>query len=421
MMDRESFAELVHSALAHLYDHAYLQGHPLARPLVSAMPDERGRALRRLLLHAIQDLKPPLDAPPEAPGWRHYQYLYLRYVEAKPVAEIAGGLAVSERQTRRRHRNALDALARVLWDQWQALAGAEDDRGPGVPSPPTSRASSPLEVELRRIRAGADGAADAVEVIDRALGVVSRLADQRGVEVAFARPPTAAPVRGEQAILRQAVVGALVYAIQRAAERSIAISATPGPEWSAIAVRFRRPAPVTRAPPADGELDDVRRLLRTQQADLALRAEADALVVELILRTARPRRILVVDDNPDMCQLYRRFLRGSGYEVVEARSGDAALRLLDELSLSGIILDVMLPLRDGWDILQVLRGQSHARELPVLVCSVLQQRELALSLGATDFLAKPITQRALLEAMARCWGPESQARSGIPGRSGSAP
>jgi CheY-like chemotaxis protein len=409
MIDRESFAELVHSALAHLYDHAYLKGHPLAQPLVSPTPDERGRALRRLLLHAIQDLKPPLDAPRQAAGWRHYQYLSLHDVEAKPVAEIAGGLAVSERQTRRRHRDALDALARVLWDQWQALAGAEDDRGSHLAAP-TSPASSPLEVELRRIPARADGATDAIEVIDRALSIVGRLADRRGVEVAFARPAAAAPVQGEHVILRQAVVGALVYAIQRADVPSIAISATPNPEWSVIAVRYRRPAPATRATPADGELDDVRRLLRTQQANLALRAEADLLVVELILRTASPRRILVVDDNPDMCQLYRRFLRESGYEVVEARSGDAALQLLDELSLSGVILDVMMPRRDGWDILQVLRGQRHARELPVLVCSVLQQRELALSLGATDFLPKPVTQQMLLEALARCCGPESQAR-----------
>jgi CheY-like chemotaxis protein len=249
---------------------------------------------------------------------------------------------------------------------------------------------------------------------------VERLATQRGVEVVFARPATAASVLGEHVVLRQAVVGALVYAIRRAAERSIAVSVIPGPEWSAIDVRFRGPAQLGDSRAADGELEDVRRLLRTQRADLALRAESGALVVGLVLRAAPSRRILVVDDNPDMRQLYRRYLRGSVYDVAEASSGDAALRLLDELRPSGIILDVMLPVRDGWDVLQALRGQRHARELPILVCTVLQQRELAMSLGATDFLAKPITQRALLEALARCFGPEGQARSGIPGRSGSA-
>jgi CheY-like chemotaxis protein len=300
------------------------------------------------------------------------------------------------------------------------LADPSPEPGSVPPGDASSRASSPLEAELRRLGAAPAEATDAVEAIDRALGIVGRLATQHAVEFTYARPDAAAPVLADPVLLRQAVVGALVYAIRHAAGHPIALSAASDRARTTIAVRVPGATPATPSTPPRGELEDVGRLLGTQQGSLGLRDEGGDLVVELNLTAARPPSLLIVDDNPDMCQLYRRFLRGSGYQVIEARSGDAALALLAEQRPAGIVLDVMLPVRDGWDILQTLRGQAEAGDVPVLVCSVLQQRELALSLGATDFLAKPITQRALLEALARCCGRQAPARSGIPGRSASA-
>src|SRR5262249_50981717 len=160
----EEFEEQVHGALRYLYDHARLEAHPLAaalRPAASGEP--RGRVLRRLLLDAIQDLKPARDTPRESPDWQHYQYLYLRYVEAKPVTEVADDLAVGERQTRRRQREAVSALARLLWPRWRAVAD---------PSPATGRpdadAGSPsgaalLDAELERL-----GSARPSEAVDLA-------------------------------------------------------------------------------------------------------------------------------------------------------------------------------------------------------------------------------------------------------------
>lgn len=404
MIDQESFVELVHGALAHLYDHAYLQGHPLAESLApETMPDARGRALRRLLLHGLQDLKPPPEAPLDSPGWRHYQYLYLRYVEAKPVAEIAGGLAVSERQTRRRHRDALTALARVVWDHWRAMnvVAGESSRAPNLPTP--SAPDSPLDTELRWIGGGPVSSTDVAEMIEGALAIVGRLANQYAIEISFVGPAPAAPVLGDRGILRQALVGALVYAIQHAVDRRVMVSVASSLDQSTITVKSSQRTPRSAGVVSpQGELGDVRRLLRAWQGELTLRTEASDLIVELTFPSARPRGILIVDDNPDVCQLYRRYLGSSGYQVVEASSGDAALQLITELRPACIVLDVMMPIRDGWEILQVLRGQPDSRDIPVLVCSVLQQRELALSLGATDFLAKPISQQGLLAALTRC-------------------
>jgi CheY-like chemotaxis protein len=66
-----------------------------------------------------------------------------------------------------------------------------------------------------------------------------------------------------------------------------------------------------------------------------------------------------------------------------------------------IILDVMMPDIDGWEILGRLRSHPSTSAIPVVVCTILAQEELALSLGASGFLLKPITRQALLEELDR--------------------
>ena len=59
----------------------------------------------------------------------------------------------------------------------------------------------------------------------------------------------------------------------------------------------------------------------------------------------------------------------------------------------------MMPTQDGWEILQALKAHAETSNIPVVVCSVLRERELALSLGAARFLAKPVSQRQLVDAL----------------------
>ncbi len=106
-IDRERFDEHVQDALAHLYDHLYLQTHPLAGLLAVGPTDHvRGRTLHRMLMEAIEALKPETSAPYRSLAWRKYRYLTLRYVEEVPPHEIAEELGVSQRQSRRDHAEA---------------------------------------------------------------------------------------------------------------------------------------------------------------------------------------------------------------------------------------------------------------------------------------------------------------------------
>jgi CheY-like chemotaxis protein len=109
----------------------------------------------------------------------------------------------------------------------------------------------------------------------------------------------------------------------------------------------------------------------------------------------------VVDDNEAVGQAFRRYLAEYRYQVVGAATGTEALQLARELSPAIITLDVMIPGQDGWEILHALKADPVTRHIPVIICSVLEDPDLAQLLGAAGYLQKPIAQADLLGAVER--------------------
>jgi len=112
-------------------------------------------------------------------------------------------------------------------------------------------------------------------------------------------------------------------------------------------------------------------------------------------------RVLVVDDNPDMVRFYRSSTLGTRYEIVELAEGKDLFRTIDDSAIDVIVLDVMLPDVDGWQLLMRLHPDRTARQIPVIICSVVREESLALSLGAAHYLAKPVGRREFLQALNR--------------------
>lgn len=119
----------------------------------------------------------------------------------------------------------------------------------------------------------------------------------------------------------------------------------------------------------------------------------------LLLPVAEVTTVLLIDDNPDVGHLFRRYLQGTGFLVVQARNGPGAFTLAESADPGVIVLDLMLPVLDGWEIYRQLRSHSSTRALPIIACSVLPERDLALSLGVDHFLGKPVTRESLLDAL----------------------
>jgi len=112
--------------------------------------------------------------------------------------------------------------------------------------------------------------------------------------------------------------------------------------------------------------------------------------------------ILVVEDNPQAAKLLSLSLTQAGYEVLLAANGITALELANRCHPKAITLDILLPDRDGWEVLAELKASPHTRDIPVLIVSVLDQPTLGFRLGASDYLVKPVERGMLLHALKRC-------------------
>jgi len=111
------------------------------------------------------------------------------------------------------------------------------------------------------------------------------------------------------------------------------------------------------------------------------------------------RRILVVEDDPTAFEAISEHLAEAAFIPLRARNADEALRLARLLSPAAITLDIILPGADGWQILRELKADPATNQIPVIMVSVLDNRELALTLGAQDYLTKPVDGELLIRRL----------------------
>ncbi len=109
--------------------------------------------------------------------------------------------------------------------------------------------------------------------------------------------------------------------------------------------------------------------------------------------------LLAIDDDPEVLRLLRDSLTGTGYAMTGASSGAEGLALARKLKPFVITLDIMMPHRDGWSVLQALKSDPELRQIPVIILSIMENRALGFSLGIADYIVKPFERRALIEKL----------------------
>jgi len=109
--------------------------------------------------------------------------------------------------------------------------------------------------------------------------------------------------------------------------------------------------------------------------------------------------IMVVDDDMSARSILAAVLRKEGLRVTEADSGEAALELARKLRPDAITLDIMMPRMDGWSVLTALKSDPELASIPVIVVTITTDRGIALSLGAADFMTKPIERNRLVSVL----------------------
>ncbi len=114
-----------------------------------------------------------------------------------------------------------------------------------------------------------------------------------------------------------------------------------------------------------------------------------------------PRTVLVVDDDPAILELMQRFLNKEGFRVVTASRAEEGLALARTHLPDVILLDVVMPEMNGWDVLSRLKSDPATREIPVVIVTMVDDRSRGIALGAAEFLTKPVDWTRLFDILNR--------------------
>ena len=384
----DEFVSTLRDALTHYYDQAHLVRHPIL-PLLhlgSSDPELAVQELRRRLAAAIQRLRPRPDTPLSDPAWRPYAVVHQRFILGKDLDEVEAELVLGRRQLLREQRRALEAIAISLRPP-DALAGQGEGQG------------SPLREEIDRVRDDQSGV-NVSELLVGTLAPIQALAETCSVQLDRDCPPEPIYAVSNPVLLRQLMLAALSFVVRWSAGGRVGVGLSVAghhPLLTIVACLPRPPDPAARAttPP-----EAVTALADAQQVAIGLEQSESGFTLSLTLRSLHEEKVIaLVEDNPDTVRLFSRLLTGRSYRLVGLTESSTALAEIAELMPDVVILDLMMSSVDGWEILQRLKADPRLRRVPVVICSVLDEPELAASLGAAGYLRKPVRSTQLLDCL----------------------
>ena len=398
-----AFDGCVRDALAHLYDPAY-RPPDLLQQIMGCDSPPGPEAVQAALIRAIEKLKPAPTVPPTARSRRIYDILTYRYVANLTQEETAERVGITARHLRREQSEAAHVLALRLWEQREVVAGlserlSEEEKLSPAEVPSSAQLPdwlSQVREELLSLRKSAPGAvADVGGAMHRAVELGSTLTSSHGISLQVGRVRSHLVAAIHPAALQQILIAAIRQLTQHTSSGQITLHAERG-EGEVRITTTGRPA-ITDVLP-DGSL--MREILAAHSGSLEIRAEGDSISFWVRLPSV-DRAVLVVDDNVDMVHLYRRYVVGTRYRIVHTAQGRNLLETVEASAPDIIILDVMLPDVDGWELLATLHEYLATRCIPVVVCSVVREEDLALALGAALYLPKPVQREEFIGALDR--------------------
>jgi CheY-like chemotaxis protein len=393
----ESFAREVAEAYDHLYDMAYLRHHPLCNLYLRKGNAEKAAwRLHLALIDMIESLNPTAQAPADSPSRRRYQLLYQHYVEGDSAQAVADLLMISRRHFYREKERAIADISAVWWRQVTERLGLDAS---------VHRIELEGADRLHLVREEADRSARTTPstqlsaTIAHAQSLSQALLSQYQVTSRSVLGEDLPLIQINAQVLLHVLLGIIEYGARQPGVTELRFEASTEDVRSIQLLVHLHTADGNPTPPDSTQLVVLRELASTQQISLSWSQTAASCYFRLMVPALPLTTVLVVDDNPDIHELFMRYLMGHGYRVIVARDADEACRLAIETKPDAITIDLMMPGQDGLTLLQALRAQPETEDTPIAVCSILEERQLALSLGADCVLVKPISQQDLLEAL----------------------
>jgi CheY-like chemotaxis protein len=417
-LSSEDLARLVHRALRHLYEPAELQRSQLAALVGADRAGDPPSALRKILLDTIRALKPDARVALDSPAWRTYQVLYYRFEEQSTQEDVAAQMAVGPRQVRRLEHSAIRALASAIalrhnialaLDHEPELA-MNDEEGAEEEAIAADEPAEPgTEQELDWLRRSYTlESASLSELIETALSTSQPLLAESGCLVSVDAPGDLPAIRGQVTTLRQVILNLLIAATHVAPGGQILLTAIQTGDHVRLDVQADCP-PGLAMQAALPETAEVTEFVDLAERLLALSGgmlerlgcqeetgQPARLKIRAHLPTVEKAGVLFIDDNTDSLRLFERCLAGTRFQFIGARDPAGVLALAEDSRARVIVLDIMLPGIDGWELLGRIRAHPGLGGLPVVISTILPHEQLARSLGADAFLRKPVSRDTLL-------------------------
>lgn len=395
MPTKADFRKLVKDALEHLYDTAYLATHPLLRQLTGNATTNRltrVQQLRSTLKETIESIRPQLALPAKAPEYRSYLALHYRYVQGMSMGQVENELGISLRQLQRELYKGLDAVAALLWEM--RISAPEQTSEQTLPESVETQVLYNEMAQWQSIRE----ASDVHTLFEEVVSMLKPLFNEQMPDLHVEFPDSLPPVFVDTTLIRQALFHLLRSLLQDNHGNEISLQAQIRDSQVEIHILCGKVV----IDPSTSDQQIAQLFIQRQGGTLTTEITEDHRTRMVIsLPQANPPKVLVVDDNQAIHQLFERYLAPHFYEILHAYDGLTALQMAAEVRPDIIILDVMMPAVDGWQVLRNLVENPTTMQIPIIICSVLKESELAFSLGARAYIKKPVDRMELLATLAQ--------------------
>jgi CheY-like chemotaxis protein len=323
-----------------------------------------------------------------------YNALDHRYLRGLTQTEAAAELNISLRQLRREQDRGIEAVATLLFtgECHAELSPSENGNASALKLNPAEKN------EFLRLD----------DLLHAVLSLIDPLLSQKNVDVRVILPPQTPVLWTNRTLIRQLLIMVISFAIHNAADGILTIcSEMAGDKVRLIFVYSG--AQAAQMSESENSQETMHQLAQQAGIDLTISGDRQtSSQVILSIPVSARQRIMMIDDSPDAIELTRRYLAGTQFDVIAISRTEEALIQAQTLQPSCILLDVMMPGRDGWEILALLKSHPAITSIPVVVCSVLRNQELAVALGATAILPRPHTAQQLIELLQTITGQPRQ-------------
>ena len=401
----EHIIKYLRDALNNLYDPERLRTNPLAKIFGVADKPDAPISMQKTFESLIQSLKPRSGETNRSQKSRIYDLLYSRYIDQFSQKEVADQLGISLRTYQREQQTALEFLAGVLSEKYPThIIPSGEHTAPVVPEE-KNRGDKQISVDefswmfSSSVEKVSDLSATLTSVELLLQSIITRYAVDLNLNIASDLPKAA--VHPEA--LLQIMINLLSVGVHQSLKGKLNLTARIK-GWQLSIIIDGHPgssADRTFSSTDRASMDIVSKLVKLANGTIHYKADHVGFYANIQLPSLESLPVLVIDDSADNIKLLQRYLAGTRYQMSSLNQPDQALEWIESTQPQIVILDLMMPKVDGLEILTRLRSNPTTCQIATLVCTILPQEELVLTLGASAFLQKPIMRESLLAVLDR--------------------